>query len=151
MNVDALQFDLTAADGYRLAASRYPAVGSPKGRLIVAGATAVPQGFYRRFALFAASRGFEVLTFDYRGIGGSRPDSLKDFRMDLLDWARLDLAAAVEAMADNSLPLYIVGHSYGGHAFGLLPNHARVTGFYTLGTGAGWHGICPSANVCAFR
>ncbi|WP_226664041.1 alpha/beta fold hydrolase [Microbulbifer aggregans] len=143
MNVDAIQFDLTAADGYRLAASRYPATGPIKGRLIVAGATAVPQGFYKRFALFAAARGFEVLTIDYRGIGRSRPDSLKGFRMNLLDWAKLDLAAAVEAMADESLPLYIVGHSYGGHAFGLLPNHTKVTGFYTFGTGAGWHGYMP--------
>jgi predicted alpha/beta hydrolase len=33
--------------------------------------------------------------------------------MDLLDWARQDLAAAVDAMADGSTPLYIAGHSFG--------------------------------------
>src|SRR5262245_22578014 len=117
---------LTAADGYVLSGNRYRANASPKGRLVLAGATAVPQGFYKRFAEFASARGFETLTFDYRGIGLSRPPSLKGFRMDLLDWARLDLAAAVEAMADGPVPLYIVGHSYGGHAFGLLPNHHKV-------------------------
>lgn len=115
----------------------------------MAGATAVPQGFYRRFAQFAAARGFETLTFDYRGIGQSRPASLKAFRMDLLDWARLDLAAAVDAMAGAQgeggaeLPLFLAGHSYGGHAFGLLPNHAKVAGCYVFGTGAGWHGYMP--------
>lgn len=137
---------LIAADGYRLGGMRYPAAGSVRGRLIVAGATAVSQRFYRRFAEFAAARGFETLTFDYRGIGQSRPASLKDFRMDLLDWARLDLASAVEAMADTAIPLYVLGHSYGGHAFGLLPNHSKVAGFYVFGTGAGWHGYMPLAE-----
>lgn len=143
MTTEILEIVLTAADGYPLGATRYPAQAALKGRLIVSGATAVPQGFYRRFAQFAAAHGFETLTFDYRGIGRSRPASLKGFRMDLLDWGRLDLAAAVEAMADDAVPLYLVGHSYGGHAFGLLPDPARVAGFYVFGTGAGWHGYMP--------
>lgn len=134
---------LTAADGYVLGAMRYPAAAPLQGRLVVAGATAVPQGFYRRFAQFASTRGFETLTLDYRGIGQSRPRSLKGFRMDLLDWGRQDLAAAVDAMAGSDVPLYMVGHSYGGHAFGLLPNHRKVAGFYVFGTGAGWHGWMP--------
>lgn len=143
MTTEALPRELIAADGYVLGASLYPAQGPVRGRLVVAGATAVPQGFYQRFARFAGERGYEVLTFDYRGIGRSRPPSLKGFRMDLLDWARQDLAAAVDAMADDALPLYVVGHSYGGHAFGLLPNHRKVAGFYVFGTGAGWHGYMP--------
>jgi len=135
---------LVAADGYVLGAMRYPAAsGAVRGRLIVAGATAVPQGFYRRFAQFASSRGFETLTLDYRGIGQSRPPSLQGFRMSLLDWGRLDLAAAVETMASDEVPLYMVAHSYGGHAFGLLPNHRKVAGFYVFGVGAGWHGWMP--------
>ncbi|WP_175684642.1 alpha/beta fold hydrolase [Burkholderia anthina] len=134
---------LTATDGYLLGGTHYPSRAPLKGRLVIAGATAVPHGFYRRFAEFAATRGFETLTFDYRGIGRSRPASLKSFRMDLLDWARLDLAAAVDAMAGGTVPLFVVGHSYGGHAFGLLPNHAEVAGCYLFGTGAGWHGYMP--------
>lgn len=134
---------LTAADGYALAGTRYPAAAPILGRIVVAGATAVSQSFYRRFADYARAQGYETLTFDYRGIGQSRPPSLKGFRMDLLDWARLDLAAAVDAMAGGEVPLYLVGHSYGGHAFGLLPNHAKVAGFYVFGTGSGWHGWMP--------
>ena len=63
--------------------------------------------------------------------------------MNYFDWGRLDLAAAVNAMSSAEMPLYIVGHSFGGHAFGMLPNHARVAGLYTFGTGAGWHGWMP--------
>jgi predicted alpha/beta hydrolase len=37
----------------------------------------------------------------------------------------------------------MVGHSYGGHAFGLLPGHERVQRLATFATGAGWHGWMP--------
>ncbi|PJI96118.1 putative alpha/beta hydrolase [Acidovorax sp. 69] len=140
-------FALTADDGFLLSATLYSTITRPVGRLIVAGATAVPQGFYRKFAEFAAERGFETLTFDYRGIGKSRPSSLKGFEMSLLDWGQLDLAAAVEHMSQgDGLPLYMVGHSYGGHALGLLPNHDKLAGFYGFGIGAGWHGWMPSSE-----
>lgn len=140
---EPLPLTLIAADGYALSATRFPATAPLRGRIVVAGATAVPQGFYRRFAERAAARGFETLTFDYRGIGRSAPPTLKGFRMDLLDWAKLDLAAAVETMAGGDVPLFLAAHSYGGHAFGLLPNHHRVDGCYVFGTGAGWHGWMP--------
>ena len=137
---------LTSADGYPIAATRYPAQGATRAHLVVAGATGVPQGFYRRFAQFASAQGVAVMTLDYRGIGRSCPASLKGFRMDYLDWGRQDLAAAVEAMSTPDLPLFMVGHSYGGHAFGLLPNHHKVAALYTFGTGAGWHGWMPPAE-----
>ncbi|MFL6659829.1 MAG: alpha/beta fold hydrolase [Massilia sp.] len=137
---------LTAADGYALSATRYSPSGPARAHLVIAGATGVPQGFYRRFAEFACAQGYAVMTLDYRGIGRSRPANLKGFRMDYLDWGRLDLAAAVDAMSVPGLPLYVVGHSYGGHAFGLLPNHAKVTALYTFATGAGWHGWMPRAE-----
>jgi predicted alpha/beta hydrolase len=143
---------LKAADGYPLQALRYRPTTTPvRGRLVVGGATGVPQRFYRRFAEHAAAQGYDVLTLDYRGIGLSRPASLRGFRMDYLDWARLDLAAAVDHMAGGALPLFMVGHSYGGHAFGLLPNHDRVTGFYTFATGAGWHGWMPRLEQLKVR
>jgi predicted alpha/beta hydrolase len=140
---DARRLTLAAADGYPITAIRYAAAGPTRAHVIVAGAIGVPQRFYRRFAEFAASRGFSTLTLDYRGVGLSAPASLKGFRMNYFDWGRLDLAAAVAAMSRPDAPLYLVGHSFGGHAFGVLPNHERVSGFYTFGTGADWHGWMP--------
>jgi predicted alpha/beta hydrolase len=136
-------FALTAADGYRLAATLYPAEEPALARIVVAGATAVPQGFYRRFAQFAAVRGYDVLTFDYRGIGGSAPETLRGFRVDYLDWARLDLAAAIDEFNEEPAPLHVVGHSFGGQALGLLRQPERVRSMYTFATGAGWHGWMP--------
>ena len=134
---------LKATDGYALAALLYHPAGKVRGRIVVAGATGVPQHFYRHFAQYAASQGYTTLTFDYRGIGGSKPPSLRGFDMRLLDWAEKDLSVAVEAMAQDDQPLFMVGHSFGGHAFGLLPNHDKIARFYTFGTGSGWHGYMP--------
>jgi predicted alpha/beta hydrolase len=135
---------LVAADGYALAAFRYrPASEAARARLIVAGATGVPQGFYRRFAEYACQRGFDTLTLDYRGVGLSAPPSLRGFKADFLDWGRLDLAAAAQTMQSAELPLFMVGHSYGGHGFGLMPNHHLIRAFYGFGVGAGWHGWMP--------
>lgn len=147
MNTTALDhrtFTLPAKDGYPLQAIHYPAMGAHKGQLIVAGATGVKQLFYSRFARFAAEQGFEVWTLDYRGIGLSRPKRLEALKMNYLDWARLDLAALLDhVLAQGHGPLWMVGHSYGGHAFGLLPAHAQVQRFATMATGAGWHGWMP--------
>jgi predicted alpha/beta hydrolase len=88
-----------------------------------------------------------VHSVDYRGIGRSKPARLRGFRMDYRDWGRRDLAALVEqahGLADaDGVPLVMIGHSYGGHALGLLPNHARLRACWTFATGAGWSGWMP--------
>jgi predicted alpha/beta hydrolase len=142
---------LMANDGYRLAATRYSAQGTVQGNLIMAGATGVQQRFYRRFAEHASKRGFNVLTVDYRGIGESSPKSLRGFEMSYLDWGFRDLAAAVEYMDDGRAPLFWVGHSFGGHALGLLPNHHKITAAYCFGTGAGWTGWMPRLEAFKVR
>jgi predicted alpha/beta hydrolase len=145
MQPDITPLTLHASDGYALQAMRYAPVGKCTGRLMVAGATGVPQRFYSRFAQFAAAQGVEVWTLDYRGVGLSRPSSLSDMRMDYLDWARKDLAALLDHVAvQGDGPLWMVGHSYGGHAFGLIPGNDRVQRFATFATGAGWHGWMPA-------
>lgn len=60
--------------------------------------------------------------------------------MSYLDWAFLDLAAAVDLLDEEQLPIYWVGHSFGGHAIGLLPNHTKLAAAYSFGSGAGWAG-----------
>ena len=139
-DLEPTTFVLPTADGFPTIATRFEAQGLRRGQLIVAGATGVPQRFYRAFARYASERGYETLTLDYRGVGLSKPRSLRGFRMDYLDWARLDLAAAVQAMPTAGGPLFMVGHSFGGHAFGVLPGHERVERFHGFGVGAGWAG-----------
>ncbi len=111
--------------------------------MVVASATGVPQGYYRRFAEYAVKRGYDVITFDYRGIGASAPDTLKGYDVDYLDWAKQDLAAALSYANQQNLPVVLVGHSFGGHALGLLPDYNNLHAAYVFGTGAGWSGWMP--------
>jgi predicted alpha/beta hydrolase len=131
---------LLAADGYPLTATHYTAPGDQF--IVLAGATAVPRGFYKKFALFAQAQGIHVITTDYRGIGDSKKGSLKGFEMAYADWSRQDLAAAVQYASARGA-VWLVGHSLGGHAIGQLPDPNVLRAAYVCGTGAGWHGWMP--------
>ncbi len=91
--IQVRELALVAADGYRLAACEYAAAGRPRGTVLIVGAMAVPQSFYAELARWLAGRRWQVVTFDYRGIGRSAPLSLKGFEADILTWARQDCAA----------------------------------------------------------
>ena len=143
---------ICADDGYVLSGYQYHLkTKAIRAQLIVAGATGVPQAFYRRFAEYMTQFGYAVFTFDYRGIGESKPDSLKGFEMSYLDWGKKDLSALIDLIEKNKLPILMVGHSYGGHALGLLPNHHKLTAFYTFGTGAGWSGYMPKIEAAKVK
>jgi len=127
-----------AADGYPLAATLFLPRGPKRHAVLISAATATPRKLYRGFAGYLASRGCTVLTYDYRGIGGSRqrdvvgydqPKSLVGFKASMADWAALDATAAVAWMRQRypALPLSYVGHSFGGQALGLLANNAEVS------------------------
>ena len=133
----------SASDGYPLIGTLYTPEHGIKANIVLCCATGVPQAFYRRFAEYATQFSYQVLTFDYRGVAQSAPKQLKGFKMSYLDWGTLDLAAAIDFLAQDPIPLFMVGHSYGGQALGLAPNHAKVTAMYCFGTGAGWHGYMP--------
>ncbi len=125
----AANLPVRTADGFDLAATLYEPAYRPRANLLIHGATAVPQKFYRRFAEFMASRGYRVVTYDYRGIGQSRPDSLRGFDARMTDWARLDAAAVIDRVKrDSGLPLVALGHSFGGQLIGLIDEAAQVDG-----------------------
>ncbi|MGZ3181824.1 MAG: alpha/beta hydrolase family protein [Telluria sp.] len=132
---------LQASDGHAVPALHFPHE-RPRATVVVAGATAVPQRFYERFARFMQESGFEVYTFDYRGVGRAAPPTLRGYDADFLDWSQ-DLAAVVRHAQAGGTPLFLVGHSYGGHALGLLPDDCRVDAMYVFGVGAGWLGWMP--------
>lgn len=137
---DVFSDDITfpATDGFVLAATLYLPRGAKTHAVLINSATAVPRKIYRGFASYLARRGSAVLTYDYRGTGGSRqpslraagrPRSLAGFQATMADWAERDVAAAVAWMRQryDTMPLRYVGHSFGGQALGLLPNNQEVS------------------------
>jgi predicted alpha/beta hydrolase len=137
-------FELVADDEQRLGATLFHPRENARGTLIIHAATAAPQSYYRRFAWFAASRGLRVLTYDYRGIGRSRPRSLRGFAARMSDWAELDAAAAhrfVRARFGGSI--VTLGHSFGGQLIGLLDAAHEVEATVLVGAQFGYVGHWP--------
>jgi predicted alpha/beta hydrolase len=141
--------EIAAADGVPLAASVFSPDGRPaSGAVVVASATGVPRGYYGRFASWLADQGLSAVTFDYRGIGGSRPASLRESRATMLDWARADLAGALSfaaARLEGRRPA-LVGHSFGGQALGLLPEPDAVSAALTVASQVGYFGLWPARH-----
>lgn len=129
-------FPFAAADGTPLQGTLWLGCGEgAKPVVTVHCATAVHSRYYARFAAWLAGQGFEVLTYDYRGIGGSRPASLRGLRADWIDWGWLDADAAMRA-AEARFPgrdYYAVGHSIGGVCAILAPASHRLRRLVTVG------------------
>ena len=131
---------LAAADGHEIAATLFTPDGVPRGGILIVSAMGVERGYYAPFARFLAGEGFAALTFDYRGVGESRPRSLRGFSADVLDWARLDCGRAlaeVVAIAGEA-PVDWIGHSLGGQIFPFVPGRERVRRMITVATGSGY-------------
>jgi predicted alpha/beta hydrolase len=123
--------------------------GAKRHAVLISSATATPRKIYRGFASYLAHCGCAVLTYDYRGIGGSRqravegynrPKSLAGFKATMADWALLDVRAAVTWMREryHNLPFGYVGHSFGGQVLGLLPNNTEVSRALLVAAQAGY-------------
>jgi len=108
--------------------------------VLIVPAMGTPQSYYGAFAQWLAGQGYAAATFDYRGTGQSRPRSLRGFKADILDWARLDCASMIELLGNENpgIPLYWIGHSLGGQIFALVPNRERVAKAVTVATGSGY-------------
>lgn len=114
-----------AKDGAALAATVHrgrSAAAALRPAVVIASATGVRRSYYGAFASFLASRGRDVVTFDYRGIADSRRAARKP---KMHDWGDKDLAGIVEhasvTLGSRRGSVDLVGHSVGGQIVGLLP------------------------------
>lgn len=129
---------ITASDGWELAADIHSSA-EPTVAILISAGTGFPRQFYNSIATYLAARGAIVLTYDYRGIGGSAGDDLAASGIEYSDWGRFDAAAALDALegAAPGLPLTHLCHSVGGHFIGLMANQSKITrhAFVSVGTG----------------
>jgi predicted alpha/beta hydrolase len=132
-----------ATDGFQLAATLFLPRRTRRAAVLINSATAVPRKIYRSFAGYLASRGAVVLTYDYRGISGSRPKTLVGFKASMADWAAYDMSGAIAWMRQRygDQPLGFVGHSFGGQGLGLAPNNSEVARALLVAAQAGYWGL----------
>lgn len=133
-----------AEDGFPLAASTFGSPATARAAVLVVPAMGVDQRYYAPFAGWLADLGCFAVTFDYRGIGRSRPRefarSLRGFDADVVTWATRDAPAAVDFITGQApgRPLLWIGHSLGGQILGLVPNRERVRAMLTVACGSGY-------------
>ncbi|QSQ22255.1 alpha/beta fold hydrolase [Pyxidicoccus parkwayensis] len=139
-------FPIQARDGYTLSGTCFPNAGAELGGVVViSSAMGVRKRYYSRFAAYLARRGLPTITFDYRGIGGSRPATLKGFGAKMEDFGALDLAGVIDAVHERfpGRRMLVVGHSAGGQLLGLADNAKRVTALLTVASGSGYYKLFP--------
>jgi predicted alpha/beta hydrolase len=132
--------EVPALDGYPLAASAFSPDPGPRERVVlIAPATGVRRSVYRHLAGFLAEGGAVVVTWDWRGTGDSRPVSLRGFPGTMTDWAKLDFEGVIRwARREHPVArIQLVGHSFGGQAFGLAPSAAGTDRAATIAAQSG--------------
>ncbi len=134
------EIELEAADGYLIGATSFEPVGDVRATILIHGATAVPQSYYAQFGRFAAGQGFRVVTYDYRGVGRSRPGTLVGFGATMRDWAELDARAAIRWAKAQGGKLFGIGHSFGGQLLGLIDESHEVDAMLLVGAQLGYFG-----------
>ena len=126
-----MQYDflLTCEDGTKLSATHFGLDGVPT--VIISSALGAPRKYYSSFATYLVSKGFQVITYDYRGIGESNSTNSTD-SVCLTNWGEQDMSSAIDwaKSKDPSQPVFMIGHSIAGQLFPLAKNKRKVSAAY---------------------
>lgn len=120
---------------------------------VINAATSVRCRYYARFAGWLHGQGWDVVTYDYRGIGVSRPPSLRGLAADWIDWGANDCEGALRHVTRHfpGQPIDVVGHSIGGCVIGLAASAHRVRRIFTMGAQhAYWRDYAPRQRAAMF-
>lgn len=88
------------------------------------------------------------MTYDYRGVGLSAPDDLRACDATMSQWIKEDAPAAVAALTaiDPSLPLFALGHSFGGQIAAGLDGVPQPRAIVTAGAQRGYWATFPEGQ-----
>lgn len=104
--------------------------------LLINSATGVKQQLYFGFAKYLAENGFTVITYDYRGIGESKPADIKNFEASMRIWGAQDFRTVTEYVAVHykNHQKYLLGHSVGALILGMNPDATMFDKFVFVAT-----------------
>jgi predicted alpha/beta hydrolase len=131
---------IPSRDGFLLGALLMETEGEAKGVVQLSGGTGIKKEFYFHFASYLCDNNYHVLIFDYRGIGSSRPSSLRGFKALNHEWGQKDMPAVLDWL-DEKFPRqkkYLIGHSAGGQQIGFMDNHQKLSKGLLISTSTGY-------------
>ncbi len=141
------EYKLSTPLGHSLSVSAFEPKESAKAAIMICSATGVKQSLYYKFSQFLATQGYIVYTFDYAGIGQSKPDSLRRFNISASQWANNDIESILKMIKTkhSDIPLVALGHSIGGQLLGLVPSNSKIDGIVLVASQMGywkmWKGL----------
>jgi alpha-beta hydrolase superfamily lysophospholipase len=150
---------LDTADGFRVAATLFPAAEPDPPGLILVHQVGATRAHWEPFAARAQQGGYAVITFDLRGHGGTaelNPDRPKFRALESGDWqaAQNDIAAAANTLLDagaDETHIGIVGASIGANlaAAFAAPNDV-VQALVLISPGEEYRGVTVTAAFEAY-
>ena len=137
------QIQIRVQENDSVAATFFPANNENKlyRSVIVGPAAAVSQTYYQGFCEYLANAGFDVMSFDFRGIGQSKTRHIREYRdIGFLAYAEHDYPAVVNTMLEKvpDQKLFIVGHSVGGWMPALTKISGKIDGLITVAALSGY-------------
>ncbi|WP_445432611.1 alpha/beta hydrolase family protein [Chryseobacterium indoltheticum] len=127
---------ISTKDQYQLSAHIFKPEKSNQKIILINSATGVKQQVYFSFAQFFAEQGFTVITYDYRGIGLSKPEKMRNFKASMRTWGSEDFKRLTEFVIENfpDYQKFCLGHSVGALIIGMNENSKVFERFIFVAT-----------------
>src|SRR5688500_20048908 len=112
---------IVTTDGFVLSATRFSPENPASKVVLINSDTGVKQKFYASFSAYLAKEGYTVYTYDYRGVGHSRPKTLRGFNASMRDWGVWDYHTMLQNIFQTHVNarVIVMGHTVGGQLVGL--------------------------------
>ncbi|MBF8457375.1 alpha/beta fold hydrolase [Kaistella sp. G5-32] len=127
---------LTTSDEIPISIKVFDPENSNGKLLLINAATGVKQQIYFSFAKYFAENGFTVITYDYRGIGESKPSKMKGFDSTMRIWGTEDFKTVTNFIKENypDHRKFCLGHSVGALILGMNEDAAIFEKFIFVAT-----------------
>ena len=104
--------------------------------ILINSATGVKQQLYFNISIYLSELGFTVLTYDYTGIGLSKPKDLKNCKSSMRSWGTEDFKTLTNFIKKNysTYRKFIIGHSVGALILGMNEDSAQFERFAFIST-----------------
>lgn len=127
---------LTTTDHISLAAHLFMPEKSNDKLILINSATGVKQHVYFSFAKYFSEKGFTVITYDYRGIGMSKPEHMKGFDASMRIWGAEDYKTVTTYIRTRfaKYEKFCLGHSVGALILGMNKDSEIFKELFFVGT-----------------
>jgi predicted alpha/beta hydrolase len=131
---------IEARDGFKLSATIRRPLTEIKGVIQMNCGTGIPQKVYSNLAIYLTQYGYVTVTYDYRGIGNSKPKNLTGFKAKIEDWGILDMTSIFDWIISEfpNEKKIIIGHSMGGQLVGLMDNYQKIDKLVLIASSTGY-------------